>query len=187
MLFRTAERPPCFPKLYPHAWKQGRTRSSPAHPFSAGADRPFDIISGARPIRIVITPFCYTQRIILCITEMDRKAVHDLFVSGFSGSIENLPSVFALRGKNISLMRETNRNICKSPEKQNLSNLTTNSTCAALGRTDGRVCPARPRRAGARRKGFLLPTFLFLKKKSTVSGSDAYGRGNGDGREPFCR
>ena len=36
-------------------------------------------------------------------------------------------------------------------------------------------------------EGFLLPTFLFLKKKSTVSGSDAYGRGNGDEREPFCR
>ena len=40
------------------------------------------------------------------------------------------------------------------------------STSAAWGRTGGRICPTCPRCAGAHRKGFLLLTFLFLKKKS---------------------
>ena len=54
-------------------------RPPPAHPFPAGADSRLSFRRTA--VRIVITPFCYTLGIPPDITEMDRRAVHDLSLS----------------------------------------------------------------------------------------------------------
>ena len=57
-----------------------------------------------------------------------------------------------------------------SSEKQSTPFLPPYPNYAGHGRTDGPLRPAVPLRAGARRMGFLLSTFLFPKKKSRSVG-----------------
>ena len=133
-------------------------RPPPAHPFPAGADSRLSFRRTA--VRIVITPFCYTLGIPPDITEMDRRAVHDLSLSNSPARgralLRTVRRPFGARHAPDSLFRPRLSRKSKAPILILSQRWDTN------GQT--RISPARPLRGSAEWSSFAC--FSLPKNKA---------------------